>query len=171
MKEGDKFGRGLVPWPIDDFLEVYQWYLKLHNTPKDDWDLKERGFLMETAEGQVAQIELNMFTPMNQIGMYMTARYRDNKNGKHYIFRFIQMTTFLGEHLEELERDGFVRKDSAGTPEIARPIFEALCVLPYSQVTRTKRGTERSFDYPEVLKKAKELSADGGDGEPGTGPT
>ena len=38
--------KGTVPWSAEECAEVMEWYHGVVTTPKDDWDLKERGFLL-----------------------------------------------------------------------------------------------------------------------------
>lgn len=44
--------KGKLPWSVKEWHEVYQWYRRLQETPKDDWDLDEMGL----TEGQLEAI-------------------------------------------------------------------------------------------------------------------
>jgi len=167
VKNDEAMFRGDVPWPVEDFLEVVEWYHSMRQTPQDDWDLKERGFLLHQGDGTAAKVTLNMFKPINQFGMFMTARYRKRRDkGKHFTFRFLQIQEFMSEHSEDLEKDGLIRPAEDGGQEIAKAVFEALCVLPYSKVTHDSHGLEdRHFDYAEVVAKVREIQGKTGESD------
>lgn len=151
----DSFTKGTVPWNIDECLEVMRWYHKLQETPKDDWDLRERSLTLKLDESsKVAKVEFNQFQPVNQLGFYMAQRY-DSDVMPYYTDRFMRIMDFLCEHREQLKEDGLSQAGGEDFDEICCSLLEALCELPYSK-TEFVDGEERHrFDYDEVVKKAR----------------
>jgi len=151
---------GAVPWSAEECLDVMEWYKNLECTPKDDWDLFERGMLLQDSEnGSVMKITLNPFKGMNQVGLYMAKRYKYGTM-QNYMFRFMLILEFLSDYSEMLVCEGLVRRDEGGFDHVRYELIEALCILPYSRVEITDGEERHEFDYEEVLARAQELMED-----------
>jgi len=149
--------KGTVPWSARECAEVMEWYHRTITTPKDDWDLDERGLLFQDAEGKVSELRFNMFQPMNQFGFYMTRRYAPDVMPYH-TYRFMQIMDFLSEHQQDLLRDGLARHGGEEFSEVRGEVLEALCTLPFTKCTKSDDGGESyTFDYEEVVSKARDL--------------
>lgn len=152
--------QGTVPWSAEECREVMEWYHRLVNTPKDDWDLEERSIALEHESGDVSNLKFNQFQPMNQFGFYMAERY-DQSVMPYHTFRFMQITDFLTEHTTDLQIDGFARESEGGAVEICTEVLRALCELPYSQIANTdQRGERRTFNYEEVVSRVRGLQSE-----------
>jgi hypothetical protein len=155
--------KGTVPWSATECAEVIEWYHKTVTTPKDDWDLRERGFVLRDDRGKASGFKLNMLQPINQLGFYMAKRYAPDVM-PYYTYRFMLIMDFLSEHQQDLLRDGLARPGGREFNEIRREVLEALCVLPFTKVTKGNDGAEqRAFDYKEVVLKVRELTHDDGE--------
>jgi hypothetical protein len=153
----DAFKKGTIPWSVDECIEIMGWYQRLNKTPKDDWDLKERGFCLKDEEsGEVKKLVLNQFMPINQLGLYMAHRYKSDVMPYHFN-RLMEIMAFLCDHLQELKLDGFSRTDSDERDEICIPVLQALCELPFSKKTIVNDEERYKFDYQEVAQRAREL--------------
>lgn len=156
----DAMRRGTVPWSGKECAEVMEWYHKTISTPKDDWDLNERGFLLRDGKDKVSAFKFNMFEPMNQFGFYMAKRYGPDVMPYH-TYRFMLIMDFLSEYQSDLLRDGFARHGGREFNEIRTELLEALCTLPFAKRDSSEEGGESyTFDYEEVVSKARELVGD-----------
>jgi hypothetical protein len=152
--------KGTVPWSAKECAEVMEWYHRTITMPKDDWDLDERGLLLQDADGKVSALKFNMFQPVNQFGFYMAKRYSPDVMPYH-TYRFMQIMDFLSEHQQDLFRDGFARHGGEEFSEIRGEVLEALCTLPFTKSRKSEDGGEwYTFDYEEVVSEAHELADD-----------
>jgi hypothetical protein len=153
----EAFRKGTVPWSARECAEVMEWYHRVVATPKDDWDLKERGFLLRDDEGKVSKFQFNMFQPMNQLGFYMAKRYKPDVM-PYYLHRFILIMDFLSEHQQDLLDDDLARRGGEEFNEIRSEVLQALCILPFAETAESGEGGEWcGFDYDQVVSKAHEL--------------
>jgi len=149
--------KGTVPWSAKECAEVMEWYHRTITTPKDDWDLDERGLQFPDGEGKVSALTFNMFHPINQFGFYMAKRYAPDVMPYH-TYRFMQIMDFLSEHQQDLLREGLARYGGEEFSEVRGEVLEALCILPFTKSTKCDDGGESyTFDYEEVVSKAREL--------------
>lgn len=166
LNQFEDVGRGLVPWNVDEFMEVVEFYTNLHDTPKDDWDdLKDKQFILEHNDEGESVLRFNAMASMNQLGFYMVKRYPDRVQCPHYLYRFMQIQDFLKERRDQLIEDGFAREGDNGVMEFKEAILTALCVLPYSQLN-LEDGKHWGFDYDEVAGHAHMLAEKGSGDEP-----
>ncbi len=82
----DLMRTGGIPWDADEFLEILSFEQSLSSTPKDDWDLSPKPLS--------DSLSLNMFAPMNQLGMYAVQKLK-GENGARHLWRFFQIGAFL----------------------------------------------------------------------------
>ena len=144
---------GTVPWDVDQCIELMQFQTNLSETPKDDWDLTERPL--------GSNLRLNMFAPMNQLGMYAVGKL-DEKFAHHHMWRLMQIMQFLDDNTDALIERGFCRTHE-GQREFCRPLLQALCNLPFNREYTTDKGHEhRTFDFAEVASETERLSEDAG---------
>jgi hypothetical protein len=157
MFDSDAAMQGTIPWNADECSEVMAWYHDLVSTPKDDWDLNERGIAIEDEEGSVTKLQFNQFHAMNQLGFYMANRF-DECVMPYHTFRFMQIMDFLQAHLSELHNDGLARVREDDGEDVCRELLQALCELPYSKVCETRNGGQRrDFDYDDVVRRTREI--------------
>jgi hypothetical protein len=151
--------RGTVPWSLDDLLETLAWTHALNETPKDDWDLAEQGFCMEGPGDGDINMRLNMFHPMNQVGMYFMRKY-ESPEAAYHLNRHMKIELFLSKHRMRLREDEWVRDCSEGDggEDIASAILQALCVLEYTERDAEADIENWDFAYDVVMKKAEEIA-------------
>lgn len=155
--------RGKVPWNLDEFVEVLQWYRQLNHTPKDDWSDLERYRFDLAHEGRVASAKPNQFLSLNQVGAHLAQKYHGTDLIAHHGFRFHKILDFQDKYRARLFRDGFARECDDEVYEIRGQVLEALCVLPYTRVKVFKSEKRYEFSYKRVIAKAQELIAEQGD--------
>jgi hypothetical protein len=161
-KQMDLIIEGKIPWNYEDFCKIAEWYHKLKETPKDDWDLKERGILLKDKD-KISKITINNFASENQLAFYMLKEY-GKEYFKKYIFRFFEITQFLAHNRDSLEKDKMTINGSDAIV-VKSELLKALCLLPYSKIVKTgksKNDIRYEYDYNEVIKKAKELMKENG---------
>jgi len=145
---------GKLPWNYHDYCKVAKWYHELHDKPKDDWDLKERGILYKN-KGKTGKIIVNSFMPENQLAFHMLNEYGE-EGFKKYFWRFFEIGHFLVLNQDSLEKDKLIVKGK-GSFLATSELLKALCALPFSKIIKRKGETKHTFDYKEVVEKAKEI--------------
>lgn len=139
---------GTVQWDVEQCIELMQFQMNLAETPKDDWDLRERPVGPD--------LRLNMFEPMNQLGMYAVGKL-DKEYAHHHMWRFMQIMEFLDENIDTFLKRGFCRIVD-GQRECCRPLLEVLCRLPFSRELIEEEGKKyRTFDFSEVAAETERL--------------
>ena len=58
---------GDIPWSADELGEVLDHASKLHNTPHDDWDRREKGINLVADDGSVSRVVFNPDMMPNQV--------------------------------------------------------------------------------------------------------
>lgn len=173
--------RGRLPWSVGGWREANEWYHRLQQTPKDDWDLEELGLTGDQLDAVPAELlplvqELidkgllrgprndsplavrgNAFHPWHQLARFLMGRYPVDVWFFHF-HRFMVIGDFLMDHRGDLKRDGLMRDTEEEYDEIRQETVETLCVLPFSE-TYYIDGEERyTFDYDEVVAEARRLT-------------
>lgn len=150
------FSKGTIPWSAEEYLEVMEWYEQLQSTPKDDWDLTEQGFMIENEDGKIKKLKFNSFRAVTQLGFFMAKRYPKGEMPYH-TGRFMQINEFLSKFISDLKNDGLAESNEGEFEKIRYEVIQALCVLPYSKREIVEGQEHHSFDYDEVVAKAREL--------------
>ncbi len=172
--------KGEVPWSAEGWQEANEWYHALLHTPQDDWNLAETGLtdaqfemippeavhrLEELTEiGLVGAqransplaVRINAFHPWNQLACFLMDRYPTGEWIFH-LWRFLAIGEFLLRHRRDLKRDGLMRHSTEEHDEIREQAIEALCLLPFTRTCYVKGEEQYTFDYKEVVAKAREF--------------
>ncbi|MEE9558364.1 MAG: hypothetical protein V3V94_02660 [Candidatus Brocadiales bacterium] len=150
--------KGLLPWSLEEFKEAMDYVDKLIETPKDDWDLRQRpSILLEHDEtGDVEEIRFNPFHIENQIGEYFIKRYTDTTESFVHSYRFFMIRGLLFEHSQVLFDEGLAKQDDECVM-YSDSLLKSLCVLPYSRLVKDEDGALYYFSIDEVVKKAKQF--------------
>ncbi|MEO0127657.1 MAG: hypothetical protein ABIL44_07905 [candidate division WOR-3 bacterium] len=144
--------------PKADFIEPLQLINKLHETPKDDWDLKRRYFSIINSDGKMKRYYFNPFDIDYQVRLFFMRKYGNKRDKiKAHMFRYWAVAKFFREHMSKLKRMKLIRKTDAGYELISESLIESLCVLPFSEKRIINGIEDYAFSYEAVVKKAKEI--------------
>jgi hypothetical protein len=144
------WSRGLVPWDVAGLREVEAFMQRLSQIPKDDWDLRDRITVMDTAGGEVV-ISRTQTDLVSQVHGFLMDHYDVDVYMAHVI-RFRLIRRFLREHSERLSQERLICTD--GTP--CTSLAHALCVLPFNRRGNSDCEYDWEYDLTEVLAAAKE---------------
>jgi len=163
MDEMSKWGEewkdileGKYPWNYKDFMSVANWMHELKQKPLDDWDLKERGLLLEDEQG-CRKITINNFLPENQLGIFMMKNFGVDVFRRQF-YRFMEIMQFVRKNRDRLEKDKMLIKGKS-FDATQDELIEVLCILPFSKKTGKGKKIRHTFNYKEVIEKANELLA------------
>lgn len=164
--EERKIRRGRIPWDVYSLLAAIDFEFHLAETPKDDWDLSERGFDFTDEADRASRLRLQMHKPAVQVAVELD---RINQLCSFieriaHFTRYAHIRSFTKEHRERLIADGFIRQsdeDAAhGNQELSVHLLKALAVTRFKQRRKGSEGdTYHTFAYDEVIAKAKEMSS------------
>jgi hypothetical protein len=146
--------KGKFPWNFEDFCKVTNWYHELKEKPHDDWDLTEKGINLEN-DGEVRRYTINKFMPDNQLALYMMNEFGKDVFRKQF-FRFMESNHFILRNRNRLEKDKMMVKGRS-FDAVSNELIEALCVLPFNTTIGKGKKVRHTFDYREVIRKAKDL--------------
>jgi len=121
--------RGRIPWPIDDFLELQAWGVTNATNIEDT-----RVFIK-----------------------HVRGLYDDTAMAWYFMLRYNLIHDFICHNMERLEKEGFLLFVRNGNSVVKRPLYEALCQLPYSRDTEINSSTRYTFDLTEVCVRTHEL--------------
>ncbi len=182
----DGMFKGNLPWSAKEWREVYQWYHKLQETPKDDWSLDEmgltegqlkaalpeslhlmqelidKGLLKEPRAGGNLAVRCNVFHPWHQLACFLMNRYPVNVWFYHF-HRFMTIGEFLLDHGDGLKRDGLIRDSGQEWEEIRQETIEVLCLLPFTKTYYINGEERHTLDYDEVVAESRRLIAEAED--------
>jgi len=155
----EKSFRGEIPWNPEDFKKVAEWFHVLVNKPKDDWDLSEKGIILEN-EGKISKLRFNKMLPENQLAFFMLDAFGPKVFRTQFI-RCHKIAQFIKKNRDRLEKDRLTIKGK-DVDALSSELLEALCVLPFSKIDKRRKHQSHEFNYREVVQKAKEIAIENG---------
>ena len=153
----NKIEKGLIAWSKDEYKSILDEIHAVHQKPKDDWDLTKRSFILEDEKtGNREEVRSNNFHPVVQFSSIFCKKYPDEELYYAHSFRFYRICHFIKTYEQALLDEGLVQKEPKFL-KIKDELLEALCILPFSKITKEKGSKSYSFSYQEIVDKAWDL--------------
>jgi hypothetical protein len=148
--------------------DVLQHAVRLHHTPHDDWDRREKGINLLEDDGVVSRIRFNPDMFENQMMDYIIARLREQGLSQNVMmshgWRYMEATAFMSQNAKRLREEGLIvdDPDDSDASMISGGLIAALATARYEGVKLQgpKREPQRTFHLERIIAEAKHLDAE-----------
>lgn len=152
---------GKTPWAKAELMAGLEYALQVRATPRDDWDRGPRRFSFRNGAGAERLFTLNPDVIETQIGLWLTARMREQgiapEVQQRHLWRFIESIQFIRENDGQLRQCGLVidDPDEPSAIQIEESLIGVLAVAPYDGVRVQASDPIPSFHVERVIAAAK----------------